>query len=289
LKGAQIEPKVGYYGNLSIRVLFHVGPHKTGTTTLQFAFNALRQELGGHGILYPKGLHESGAHHVLAWQILQRPLDLLGFKDAPAEVPSQKIIRWLNEASSARCETLLWSAEDFSSWSVEQWKSVVKDLREHGVSSIGMIKVFRSPTSIARSAYGTLVMFGENRTFDELSGVLERRFREVLVRLEDVGGPRGILDEQITLDFKSLVTGGKLVERFLLQSLNVEFPDREWPALNVGLPHDLVEATRVWNTQNCQGVTVQDDTGDFEPEYFAKDPVAHYHRANFVAGLRRVL
>jgi hypothetical protein len=278
---------VGYDRTLSIRVLFHVGPHKTGTTTLQFALNALRQELGGHGILYPKGLHESGSHHVLAWQILQRQLDLLGFKHPPAEGPSQKLIRWLNEASSARSETLLLSAEDFSSWSVEQWKSVVKDLRDHGVSSIGMIKVFRSPTSIARSAYGTLVMFGENRTFDELSGVLEKRFREVFVRLEDVGGPSRIMDEQITLDFNSLVTGGKLVECFLSQSLNVEIADREWPALNVGLPRLLIEATRVWNTEHCPGVTIDDDTGDFEPGYFGRDPVVHRHRADFVANLLR--
>ncbi len=47
------------------RVLFHVGTHKTGTTALQNAFDANRDLLAQHGVIYPRVGRHSGHHGLL--------------------------------------------------------------------------------------------------------------------------------------------------------------------------------------------------------------------------------
>lgn len=53
-----------------MRLILHVGMHKTGTSALQALLRARTEELGRQGILYPTfGQHHDGAHHHL-WRDL---------------------------------------------------------------------------------------------------------------------------------------------------------------------------------------------------------------------------
>ena len=49
-------------------ILVHIGPHKTGTTAMQYAFFTAREELLQHGVLYP-GSKKS--HHDPATALIQ--------------------------------------------------------------------------------------------------------------------------------------------------------------------------------------------------------------------------
>jgi hypothetical protein len=76
-----------------MRLLLHIGPHKTGTTTLQYAFDALRYVLLRAWVYYPRGLHSSGAHHAFAWQVLGRPLGWLGIAPELVTSPEHRLDR----------------------------------------------------------------------------------------------------------------------------------------------------------------------------------------------------
>jgi hypothetical protein len=269
-------------------VLIHLGPHKTGTTTLQSAFNALRETFEGQGVYYPMGLHGSGAHHVLAWQLLQRPLGFLGFNDADVDEPGIRLVKWVDEALMRGCGTMLLSAEDFSLLEVHQWDTVREALqRVPEVRSIGSVWVSRSAVSMARSAYGTLVMFGENRPFEEVESILVNRFQRVLSKLDYLTGRDGVFDRRIELKFDSLARSGNFVEAFCGQVLGKSTPNIEWPALNVSQSPAVLEAVRVWNTVHCCGVTVEEKTGDFPSEVFTLDPEINQRRIEYTEHLLR--
>lgn len=54
------------------KIFMHVGPHKTGTTTIQFSMNLNKNLLKKNGIYYPKsGFVSEGlpGHHNLAWEL----------------------------------------------------------------------------------------------------------------------------------------------------------------------------------------------------------------------------
>lgn len=54
-------------------IYIHIGPHKTGTTTLQFSLFLNKDKLKKNGILYPdSGIISAKlpGHHNLAWEIL---------------------------------------------------------------------------------------------------------------------------------------------------------------------------------------------------------------------------
>lgn len=271
---------------MALDVLFHVGPHKTGTTTLQYAFHALRGVFASAGVYYPKGLHESGAHHALAWQLLGRPLDFLGLSQADVKEPKTRLRNWLDEATSTGCETILLSAEDFSLLSLEQWTTVTDVLHNSPeVGTIGLLHTTRCVTEMARSAYGTLVMFGENRTFKELEAILIRRFELVLAKLESLCGHDGPFDKRVELKFDHLVQQPELVQSFCRQALGIKLPKLEWPKLNTSLPNDIIEEVRLWNTRNSPGITIEAATGDFPVEVFDTNPSINSDRVEFLRGL----
>ena len=271
---------------MPLDVLFHVGPHKTGTTTLQYAFDALRSVFASAGIYYPKGLHESGAHHALAWQLLGRPLAFLGLSPTDVEDPKVRLRNWVKDATSTGCETILLSAEDLSLLSLEQWTTAIEVLRDSPeVGTIGLVYATRDVDAMAQSAYGTLVMFGENRTFGELEDVLIQRFELVLTKLDRLGGRDGPFDKCLEVKFSHLVQQHEFVQSFCRQALGIKVPELEWPRLNTSLPSEIIEEVRLWNTQNSPGITIEPTTGDFSINVFDLDPSINNDRVEFLRSL----
>ena len=89
-----------------IRLAVHVGPHKTGSTSVQRALAAARETLAGLGVWYPPSLPGASwpDQHADAW-ILLRDRRCADFD------------RWLDgcreEATKHGCDTLLISSENF--------------------------------------------------------------------------------------------------------------------------------------------------------------------------------
>jgi len=215
---------------------------------------------------------------------MQRPLTPLQIDPADVADVKQRVDHWIQEALATNCTTLFLSSEDFSTLNCEHWASLTGIFRQNGaVSSIGIVHVMREVQAMVRSAYGTLVMLGENRYLEDVAPALERRFTQASKAINDLSDEHRLIDKRIELNYDDLSGKNVFVERFCSLGLQVEIPTQEWPTLNEALPHDVVEATRVWNLAHCPGVTIDDGTGDFPDSYFALDPAHFQDRARFVS------
>ncbi|WP_417714542.1 hypothetical protein [Pseudophaeobacter arcticus] len=125
---------------------FHIGSHKTATTTLQNALAANEDLLAGAGLLYPKSGRYFTGHHPLALQLRDpalrdQPLETLG--DWPA---------LLREIQASPADHVLLSSENF------EW---LQDLsRLQGLSRHYRVRVLfymRSPAGYLESFYNQLV------------------------------------------------------------------------------------------------------------------------------------
>ncbi|WP_375700475.1 hypothetical protein [Pseudophaeobacter sp. TrK17] len=125
---------------------FHIGSHKTATTTLQNAVAANEDLLARAGLLYPKSGRYFTGHHPLALQLRDpalrhQPLDSLG--DWPA---------LLREIQASPADHILLSSENF------EW---LQDLsRLQGLSQHYRVRVLfymRSPPDYLESFYNQLV------------------------------------------------------------------------------------------------------------------------------------
>lgn len=127
-------------------VLLHVGPPKTGTTTIQVALAEAASELGRHGYHYPAG----GTHGQpwLAWEAMEA-----------VGIPVVRLTReahsWsdtLAEANAAKAHTLIISAEDFAHSGMDEaalhW---VRD-RLRGCA-VRIVFALRDPEAVVRSVW----------------------------------------------------------------------------------------------------------------------------------------
>ena len=91
---------------MPIRLAIHVGPHKTGSTSVQLTLAAARDELAERGVWYPKSVPDAAwpEQHADVWLLM-----LAGRAEAVWE--------WLDaaraEAGRRGCDTLLLSSENF--------------------------------------------------------------------------------------------------------------------------------------------------------------------------------
>ena len=156
---------------MSMEIVVHIGPHRTGTTSLQELLDESRLKLIDYGIYYPKDVIDSKAHHVLAWACQHRNMGLIGHSN---EIRScNSILKdWLNEAQDEKCETLLMSSEEFAKLRTADWKSLVESCgKGHHWT---LVAAFRSPDEIAQSTYAQLLRSGLTQDFDELAEGFKR-------------------------------------------------------------------------------------------------------------------
>ena len=154
-----------------MEILVHIGPHRTGTTSLQELLDESRLKLIDYGIYYPKDVIDSKAHHVLALACQHRNMGLIGHSN---EIRScNSILKdWLNEAQDEKCETLFMSSEEFAKLRTADWKLLVESCgKGHHWT---LVAAFRSPDEIAQSTYAQLLRSGLTQDFDELAEGFKR-------------------------------------------------------------------------------------------------------------------
>lgn len=129
-------------------IYFHIGRHKTGTTSIQQALHLCRDELCESGMFYPScdlsafGWDEKDAHHFnhnsLAKAIQQQQIGL-------AQI---YITSCIQQAKAANCHTLIFSAEEFQKLKSPQ---ILRDLC-HGLT-VHVICYIRNSADYCVSTY----------------------------------------------------------------------------------------------------------------------------------------
>lgn len=103
------------------RLILHIGPHKTGTTSVQYLLSSHRYRLLQLGVHYPIGMVNDDAHHEIPFSLKLWRVELLGRLTDEFSVRAA-LERWLDEARRFGAKTLLLSAEDFSLLDEQTWK-----------------------------------------------------------------------------------------------------------------------------------------------------------------------
>lgn len=135
-------------------VLVHIGPHKTGTTTIQAAFHASRESLAAQGVVYAGG----GRRPILA------VLALRGARGKRAVVPDLR--HWSGLVDEARAATgrVFISNEAFADASPRAIARLVRDL---GAERIHVVATLRPFASILPSQWQQFVQGGLTIGFDD--------------------------------------------------------------------------------------------------------------------------
>lgn len=147
-------------------VLLHIGPHKTGSSTIQYALAHLRPELGAYGAAYPPvGAGVDGHDHRAAWE----GWAIMGW--APMALPVPPIERWETFAEevrslSAEGKRVCVSTESFCQLSSEELiHRIVGDL---GGDRVHVVFSVRGLSGLLPSDWQQRVRNGDSRqTFDE--------------------------------------------------------------------------------------------------------------------------
>ena len=130
---------------MSIRLAVHVGPHKTGSTSVQRALVANRDRLVQAGVWYPPSLAYA--------QFPDQHADIAGLlvNDGVDSV-SDWILRTTREAAGLGCDTLLLSSENFRAPLIRrQLRKVLRRYRRRTGGDTRLLYVRRDPRALARS------------------------------------------------------------------------------------------------------------------------------------------
>lgn len=84
-----------------MRVLIHIGTHKTGSTLIQNVCKSLHADLKKQGVYYPVEGYSQAGHHELAWALMK----------GDASTAAQYVEGAVSKASG--CHTLIFSSEEF--------------------------------------------------------------------------------------------------------------------------------------------------------------------------------
>ncbi|WP_422033345.1 hypothetical protein [Roseovarius sp.] len=210
-----------------LRIVFHIGTKKTGSTTLQHTFRAQAPLFREKGILYPdmgKRVH----HTQLLFDIADDD-ELPGIfgRNSPEKIArSQGISRRLwedvdRQIAESGCDTIVFSSEYAFGLRSHSLARLVQRLRAHS-ASVHLVGYFRSPVVLYRSAlqqnlkYGHVIRNPQN-PFD-----YGRRFRKI-ARLE--------CDSVAVRCFeRAALLNGCIVQDFCVSALQME------PAEAAGIP-----------------------------------------------------
>ncbi|MGA7384494.1 MAG: sulfotransferase domain-containing protein, partial [Methylocella sp.] len=154
-----------------IKLIFHIGLEKTGTTSFQHFCTRNSQHLIKHNVLYPK---RSSAFHVLNHAPLtasylpsKSPHDFF----IRSTIASAEMVKSLKrEIEACSVETVIISSEHLSSrFRASQIEKLAEDFNEY---ECHVIIALRDHLSRFFSSYSTHVMSGSDQTIDEYAAMV---------------------------------------------------------------------------------------------------------------------
>ena len=122
-------------------IFLHIGPHKTGTTSLQSWAQANEQVICKYGIFYPKsGRNTDGNHSSVAWSLSEN-----------GQAENGVFRSFLNEIENSSEPNILVSGEEFEYLGSDDIRKLKEELKEY---SVKIILTLRPQHEIIRSQYG---------------------------------------------------------------------------------------------------------------------------------------
>lgn len=141
------------------RVVLHAGFHKSGTTALQYAFDANKRSLRKLGITYPP--NPGKAHHRATWGLIER---VWGWKGNGGKLIPAKAWEALTRQVKKSSGTALISSEFFTEAKDYHVAKVRKDFGSVPVTIVFTVRPF---AKILASSYQQFLKFGVKVRYEE--------------------------------------------------------------------------------------------------------------------------
>ena len=161
----------------NVSVILHVGPHKTGSSSIQALLASQRDTLASLGVFVPDGVSdEYPGHHMVPFALWDRDISSLGGSDV--DDLSKHLASWLESAWETGCSRLVLSAEDLSTMTDEQWGQLAEDLTvaqriaDIHIDSLNVCVTDRDLEARVRSTARELVKGGASDSAEVLEGLL---------------------------------------------------------------------------------------------------------------------
>ena len=139
------------------KLVIHVGPHKTGTTTIQngLVINDALFKDNGVNVVSSKNIKNINRfHHEIAWYFLE---------DSRCSIDEKDFIDFIDSVLASNCNRSIVSSEDFSLLNPQQISSLKEKIETNsfGLVDVEIVFVLRNPLAILVSMYdGRLDVFG---------------------------------------------------------------------------------------------------------------------------------
>ncbi len=150
-----------------MKIIFHVGPHKTATTSIQNLLSINRNILANFGFHVPFSTLDQNGFHELPWSIKKWDTRLIS-----SHGETRTGIEILNEvieaASSRGLHTIIISSEDLSLLKLKEWISLIQNLQNREIEVI-ISKTKREKKEWKDSAYNQLLTFGLRHSMRKVS------------------------------------------------------------------------------------------------------------------------
>ena len=164
-----------------LEIVFHVGPHKTATTSFQSFLFTNTKKLVAKGTLVPKW--GTIGHHQLPWAIMGFNAKLLGALNVPAHYLIKSM---LVQAKAFASHRIILSSEDFSLLSISQWRDLRKMINkanDHFRIKLKCVYSLRSGKELQRSIYWELVKHGYPDSYQESESKIRKHIYKTKLRL----------------------------------------------------------------------------------------------------------
>ncbi len=240
----------------SITLKVHLGPGKSGSSSIQVLLDQQRELLGRHGVYVPQGVSdEYPGHHMIPFTLLGRPLSTIG---ATEEANLAELVgTWLTAAIETGCDVIVISAEDISLFDKTRWLTFGQCLIEAQalsgihVSALGVYFVRRETEAMLRSAAQEQYKVGATLTVEEMMDVIRPM---VSTRFDVVDQLHNIMPFPTKLVYIPF-EGGELLRRWCGEVLGDEIASQLPESalslkVNVAMAESTYEELRQFNVLN---------------------------------------
>jgi hypothetical protein len=243
------------------RIIIHVGPPKTGTTSLQQFFHANREKLLSNGVLYPHGLVSQDAHHEVPNLIRGSISRFEKWVPNARQMSLSSILgNYFDEMKLKGISTLILSSEDFANFNSTDYSNLIGYFDPNWKLELVFFKF--NPENRLKSHENQYIKSGE---------FVDSKAREKI--LEDMYSVRRNFEVVVSalqstvhwIDYESLKTPLEIYERILDLVLfsSDEKTLNDWTIpkklANASIPLKQIELLNEFNRLNCPGR--QFDTG----------------------------
>lgn len=233
------------------RIIFHVGPWKTGSTSLQRFLFVNRENLLIAGVLYPKGLFFDQAHQEIPNTITHQMKRFVGLLEVAPMQLKEIVNAYYSDFKSSTASTLLLSSEDFAGLKADHFRELLDMFPPDEGIVFEFVYFDFDPKERLSSYKNQMITQGEYVDEKALKSILEY-IKNVIPNLESATKDLPAVIHRI--DYNQLKNSMDIYVKFLSLVLNRKIELDNWniPAarLNSSLPSNKLETLNQFNRVN---------------------------------------